>query len=92
MYTCELAHALFLRSTELCLEGGCRNESLFGFAGIETKSFQQRQKAKANTFCCRPVWRQISTAALVLEGFNFSFLGCFLGNWGGAPGTQLGGR
>lgn len=73
MCTCEPAHALFLRSTELCLEGGCRNESLFGFCWNEAKSFQRRQKAKGNTFCCRPVWRQISTAALVCEGLNFNF-------------------
>lgn len=81
MCICELAHALFGRSTELCLEGRCRNESLFVFCQNETKSFQQRQKAKGDTFCCRPVWRQINTAALVFEGFNLNFLGCLLGQW-----------
>lgn len=34
--TRELAHALLLRSTELCLQRRCGNERLFGFCWDET--------------------------------------------------------
>lgn len=88
MCPCELAHALLLRRTELCLEGDVGMSASLDFAGMK-QSFQQRQKAKGDTFCCGSVWRQVSTAALVFEGKQFQFPRMSLRElgWGG-PSAQ----
>lgn len=87
MCTCELAHALFLRSTELCLEEDVGMRASLDFVRMKQSHSNRGKKQKGNTCCCRPVWRQISTAALVFEGLNFGFLGYLLGDWYPAGGV-----